>query len=65
MRFFAAIIFLNLFKADTQFLSELIPAHFHRSPSAANLIGKDVYRSSLGFWETYAAGLWLLSRSLS
>jgi hypothetical protein len=58
MRFLPLSYFRFLFKADTQFLSELIPAHFHRSPSATNLIGKDVYRRT-------PRVSWLLSRSLN
>jgi hypothetical protein len=47
---FAALIFLNLLKAEAQLLSEMNLAHFYRLQSAANL--RDVYRPSLGFWET-------------
>jgi hypothetical protein len=36
----AFFIFLNLLKADTQLLSEVILAHFFRPPSAAYLIGE-------------------------
>jgi hypothetical protein len=37
---FAALIFLNLLKADARFLSEVILGHIHRLPSVANSIAE-------------------------